>query len=418
MGILTVALLVRLGAGMATPMSTKSDAGAYLRMASGLADGTGLVDVHGNRAYYSAGYPIFLGLVFMVVGKSLTAVWVVNLLLAVVSVFLVFRIGVALLSERVGLLAAAFWAIYVPSILNANCILKENLMIPLMLVLVWLVVTWPTTSHRLLWSAIAGMTTGMLALVGPTGCVVAGVLLVVMWVWRSDWSQYLYCGGAFALLMFATLAPWLYRNHVVLGSAVLNTNGGFNLYLGNNPVATGSFVSIGKTPMALEWNPLRIEKGELAATNEARRQAREFMKNNPQRTLILSLKKAAIFWKPPKLRSLTEREPLTKRILRYVWFVQYMFLLVFAILSLSYLRIAWPLYMAMALYTAIHMPFYVMGRYQLPIMTVLCVLAASSVIRWLPGGQRRECLRLRTPSRSATPDSGSPAVVSIFSGIG
>lgn len=374
--VMLLALALRCAASIEAPMSTRSDAGAYLAMASGLADGTGLVDAFGNRAYYSSGYPILLGVVFMVFGTSLHTIFVVNLVLALISVYLIFRIGRLLDCERAGLIAALLWAAYVPSIQTANCILKENLMIPLMLAQIWIVLAWPATSHRILLAAAAGVITGALAVVGPTGCVVAGVLLVMMFVRGSNWFQWLSSGVVFFLFMCVTLAPWLYRNHLVLGAPVLNSNGGFNLYLGNNPAATGRFVSIAVTPMAQEWHSLLRERGEVAASREAGRRARAYMRENPGRTATLWLKKAGLFWELPKLRNPLESESIQKRILRGVWFAQDLFLLAFAAFSLAWVRRAWPLHLSVLLFVAIHVPFYVMTRYRLPIMAVLCVLAA------------------------------------------
>lgn len=47
----------------------------------------------------------------------------------------------------------------------------------------------------------------------------------------------------------------------------MNTNGGFNLYLGNNPAATGFFVSIADTL-----------KGDLRGTNYEEQQANSVLR--------------------------------------------------------------------------------------------------------------------------------------------
>lgn len=383
--VILVALAVRIGLSFIVPMTTGSDAGAYYTMATNLSEGQGVVDGCGNLAYYSAGYPIMLGSVFAVTGNSLPVILLVNLVLAIVSVWLLWRMGCAIGDSRLGLLAALLWSLYLPSVLLANRINKENLMIPLMLAIVLLALRWSNSSRRLLWAATAGALTGILAVVGPTGCVVAVVFVVVVALQASDWRQRVISGMLFASLFIAALGPWLIRNQIVLGAPVLNTNGGFNLYLGNNPAATGEFVSIGETPMKVDWNRIKDTEGEVAASDEARRRAKEYMKEHPGRTLGLMLNKAGLFWIPPIHRG-DEPDSTTKAVARLIWLIQYCALLVLAFGGLRDIRRTWPLYLAIALFMGIHLPFYVMSRYRLPIMAVICVLAAGTLLsgweRW------------------------------------
>ena len=405
LAVVALAVGLRLAVGFVEPMNTQSDAASYLAMATSAAEGRGLVDVFGHRAYYSAGYPMLLAAVFLVTGPSLGAVWVVNLVLAAVAVVLVYCVARCAARggigdgtpcpqrpggyvaedaraiprfEQVGLAAAMIWAGYLPGLAMTNDITKENLMVPLMLGLVWIALAWPGSRYRLGLAALGGGLTGMLAVVGATGCAVAGAPVAVILAYAANWRQRLTAGGAFALAALAVVAPWLYRNHVVVGAAVLNTNGGQNLYLGNNPAATGRYVCTGDTPLAGEWHRILAEKGEVAAHREAARQARRYMRQYPGRTLVMSLRKAALFWEPPNLWS-AEPEPLVKRVARYVWFVQYFALLAAALAGLRNVRLAWPLYLAVVLFAAAHVPFYAMFRYRLPIMAVVGCLAGVGV---------------------------------------
>ncbi len=457
LGIITLAVALRLAVALVEPMSTRSDAGAYLAMAASAARGDGLVDSFGGRAYYSAGYPMLLAAVFLATGPRLGAVLTVNLALAAASVFLVHRLArcaaggrepgdcpdfrstkgdlshrppaagrengtvplassgednprrshvngckppreaaskstptstsspFSAASERAGLLAAFAWAVYVPGIVLANGINKENLMIPLMLGLAWTAVGWRTSARRVRRAAVAGALTGMLGVVGTTACAVAGAVAAVVAVYGNGWRQRLAAGAAFLLAAAVFLAPWMYRNYVVVGVPVIKTNPGFNFYMGNNPAATGRFVSIGDTPLAGEWNRIRAEEGEAAADREAARQAWQHIRENPGRTLALFAKKAVLFWEPPYLGG-EGPEPLAKRALRYIWFAQYLALIGLAVAGLRDIRRTWPLYLAIALFAAIHVPFVVMLRYRLPVMALIsCALG----FRFQVSGVRR-----------------------------
>ncbi len=102
LGIVAFAVALRLALGLLVPVSTESDGSAYLAMATSAAEGNGLVDVFGCRAFYSPGYPMLLAAVFVLTGPKLGAVLAVNVALAAASVFLVHRVGRAPFPARSG----------------------------------------------------------------------------------------------------------------------------------------------------------------------------------------------------------------------------------------------------------------------------------------------------------------------------
>src|SRR3546814_11524341 len=105
----------------------------------------------------------------------------------------------------------------------------------------------------------------------------------------SDWSSDVFSSdlwrarGCFApafsaclcFIVGATLmlAPWLYATNQIVGRPVLTTNAAFNLYLGNNPAATGKFVSIADTPLAKDWNATRLRLGEVGTADRLQAEA-------------------------------------------------------------------------------------------------------------------------------------------------
>jgi len=175
---------------------------------------------------------------------------------------------------------------------------------------------------------------------------------------------------------------------LVLGSPVLNTNGGFNLYLGNNPAATGYWLSIADTPLGPIWQSLRME-GEVQASETPGREAMIWIREHPRQFFSLALRKAVLFWMPPVHQGKGTGSAM-ESLLRRIWLLQFLMLAAAAASSVFMLvgqtRYAGILWLSIASYTAIHMLFYVIYRYREPIMPLLCVLAAltfeSVWIRW------------------------------------
>jgi cytochrome bd-type quinol oxidase subunit 2 len=189
------------------------------------------------------------------------------------------------------------------------------------------------------------------------------------------------------VVAFMISSPWLIRNINVIGAPVLNTNGGFNLYLGNNPAATGWFVSIADTPRGSTWEELR-KTGEVRASEILKQEAISWAKAHPTEFVTLALKKAAYFWMPPIHEGKGEQSSAEK-LVRLLWAVQFLVITAAALATLLIRRLRNRqlaiLWLAVATYTSAHMLFYVAFRYREPIMPILVVMAALSLEAFVAG---------------------------------
>lgn len=380
-GLLLVAAAVRFACVRGLHEVPYGDYAAYYLMASNLYSGHGLIDSFGNLAYMNAGYPLFLYVLFHLTGVSVRAATYANAALGTISVLLVYLLGRAVFERRfVAFLGAALWACYLPAITYCEHLAKEDLMAPLLLAQLLLTVHY-LRSRPSAWLAIGmGMVIAAQALVGSSALVLVPLSVVAL---ASGGDRPWRLKARHALLASVTatvlLAPWLYRNDVVLGSPVLNTNGGFNLYLGNNPAATGMFESVAKTPLGKLWQGLRARMGEVRANTRLEHAALAYMAQHPLATARLDVKKLGLFWEPPVHEGVDHNAERGEALARAIWLVQYLILGAFALAGLFTLwRVpgAWVLLGAVALYTALHMLFFVQFRYRLPIMPVVALIAA------------------------------------------
>jgi hypothetical protein len=381
-GILLLGAGLRVAAVCSREFAHEGDSMAYVSMAESVLAGRGLIDHESNRAFYNAGYPLLVLVpAFVVSGGSILAAQMVNVLLGVVSITLCYLLGVAVSGRRsVGLLAAFGWACYAPSLVYTTYMAKENLMIPLMLGVALGAIRCkqrPSNSY----AAIVGSLLAVLAVTASSGLTLALIVMLAIWLGgRTFGERARYAcvvAGAFGVL----LAPWLWRNAKVVGAPVLNTNGGFNLYLGNNPRATGDFMSIRETPLGDRWQEIRAT-GELKASLALRTEALEWIRRAPGAFVSLSLYKLRLFWQPPVHRGIGP-EPRIEALLRNVWLVQFV---VVCLLAVSTLLLPtnrssehWLIWGLLGIYTAAHAMFYVTPRYREPLMPFVVILASSSV---------------------------------------
>jgi hypothetical protein len=171
--------------------------------------------------------------------------------------------------------------------------------------------------------------------------------------------------------------------HAMLGRAVLTSNSGFNLYLGNNPAADGHFVSIAKTPAAADWRSLNDSIGEAGASAELGHRAITYMIHNPARTAQLTASKLALFWAPnlPSAADFTSNR--TVALIRLGEVAEYCAFLILGILALILNTAPLPTRLTIAALIAgfwgLHGIAYIIARYRDPVMPLLIVLACASI---------------------------------------
>lgn len=384
-----IGVLIRIVAIGAYNHTPESDELAYQSMALNLVSGNGIVDSMGNHAMYNVGYPLFiLAPVFALFGEDMLIARLLNALLGGLAVALCYAIAKEAGAGKIGrLLAAVLWALYLPASVYVVYLSKENLMIPLMLCVIWCALRLIKEPTHL--AALGcGVLFGLLALTGNAALSLAAPVALALVFTSASPRRKLSLSVLILVSAALVAAPWLGRNMRVLGAPILNTNGGFNLYLGNNPAATGMFVSISDTPRGQTWGELRKE-GEVQASEALKREAVAWIKEHPPAFLMLAVKKAAYFWLPP-FHEGKKNSSRAEAAVRVMWLIQFVALATGAIGSLFFLglrtRQTAMLWAAIASYTAVHMLFYVIFRYREPIMPLLCVLGALTfehlLIRW------------------------------------
>ena len=384
-----LALALRIAAVGFLHIEPESDAYAYMQMATSMLNSGHMDDGQGNVAFYSAGYPLFLVPFFALFQASPETAQAVNIVLGAVAVFLVYLCAAATLPDRRwAVVPALLWATYPPALLYTEYVLKENVLIPLFLLQTYLLLRYADSGRKNLTALGLGFIFGCELLVGAVVTLTSALIaLAVTGVMGRRWSlSGLTLRPAFlcALGCAVAITPWLTYTNAKLGKPVLNTNGGFNLYLGNNPNATGYFVGIQETPIAPQWHAIKKEKGEIGAAAVLEELAIGHILDNPGKTFVLSLKKLAYFWWPPVHEGKYGNQSSLETLMRLAWLFYYTLIVAFALIPLAALRgrNSRPLallYGTVLLYCAIHAAAYVIYRYRLPAMPLMTILAAAGI---------------------------------------
>jgi 4-amino-4-deoxy-L-arabinose transferase-like glycosyltransferase len=389
----------------------------YLTLSRSLADGRGFATESGPTSLRPPLYPAFVAAVWTVTGlRTLAIVRGVQLVLALLTTYAVFRLGRMLFDERTGLFAAAIVCFY-PPLLFANVLLLTETLFTLLVVLMLLAYQRVLASG----SAAAAFATG--ALIG-LGALTRSVLWPFVFVLvpftlvavRRSWLQ----RAGLAVLLVAgwglVLAPWAIRNSRLWGMPVLvDTMGGMNLRMGNYEY----------TPHDRIWDAVAMhgEKSwivglpphppgggmwtEAQKERWARDEAVSYMASHPVLTLWRNVIKLGDFWALDRdfaagiSRGLYHPSPWFAALGIAAMLVAYPVVVLLAVLGATAkppvdLRAHILLLLTVAFVCALHVIVFAHPRYRLPIMPLLALYAGSAIAGrcWQPGRRPQRLMPL------------------------
>jgi 4-amino-4-deoxy-L-arabinose transferase-like glycosyltransferase len=276
------------------------------RIARSIAQGHGFSSPYegntGPSAWEPPLYPFLMGGVFKVFGiYSYASAWVLltfNSLLAALTCIPIYFIAHRTFGERVALWSAWVWALNPYEWYWSIHWLWDTTFTPLVLALIFLVALelpeWPGWRG---WALFGGLW-GIGALANPT--MLAFLPFCGLWVWRQRFKNGLPSLAGVVLssiIFFAVLSPWLIRNYEVFGRFVfIRDDFGLQFRLGNWKGADGMLMSY----LQPNLDKLELEKfqrmGELAYAADCKREAFDWIRANPGRFAVITLKRFFYYW--------------------------------------------------------------------------------------------------------------------------
>jgi Dolichyl-phosphate-mannose-protein mannosyltransferase/Tetratricopeptide repeat len=348
-------------------------------------------------------YPWFLSGVFWLFGESYLAPRIVQAGIGALGVGLVYLIGSRVFDRRVGWISALFAASYWVLIYFDAELLLPVLEVPLDLLAIWLSLRFgdDPTPRR---AAVAGSAWGISAIVRPNVLLFAPVVGAwVAWIafrasaaappLRSKFAA----PAAFALGLLAPILPITAYNTFIGGDTVLiSSQGGVNLWIGNNPQSDGSSAIVPGT--RADWwggyydaiHQAEASVGRTLKSSEVSnwytKKALDFVIENPSIALRQFLWKMRLFWTDWELGNNSDERFFAFRfgpVLRWLplgfGVLGPLALIGFFCSSRRALR-DFPLWGFLPVYMMSVVAFFVCSRFRVPVLPVLCIFAAHTCI--------------------------------------
>ncbi|MCL6451133.1 MAG: tetratricopeptide repeat protein [Acetobacteraceae bacterium] len=240
---------------------------------------------------------------FGLVGYRPMAVPVFNTALDALNVVLVCIAGARAFGRRVGLLAGAFYALYVPALFHATTPFKTTVEVFTGLVLLLFLVNADRRPTAWNWAG-SGLSLAVASLARPNLLVLGPVLPLMALVARRrvGWRRALACALLAAAALGAVLGGVVARNLAVLGEPGLFTNGGIAFYLSVNNFTRPDFLPGDpevEEQVFLEEYLRRSGKDEATSSESSAywmRQAVRIFRARPLRFLNLLVLRLVIFF--------------------------------------------------------------------------------------------------------------------------
>lgn len=336
---------------------------------------------HGS-AFTAPFYPLFLSGIYRLFGVSYLNVRIAQALVGTASILLVFLLGRDIFSEKVGLIASFISAFYPFFIFFTGLLLTETLFIFLFLSLIYLLQRAVITK-KIRYVVGVGLISGLCILTRPIIAYFLPFALFILLLTQHHKRQLVGYSFLIMILAGAVLSPWVIRNYQRFGKFIpLTTGGGITLYGSNNPRATG-----GSAFENIVWTEEMKRMDEIELDRHFRREAIQFMVNNPRRTVQLAGIRFKRFWNI--IPNVEEYRDLKHKLISIF---SYGPVLLFGIggiiLTAKKWRKARLLYLPIAFFILVHLIILGSIRYRVPIMPFVIIFAAYACSYLFDGSEK------------------------------
>ncbi|MEM7528175.1 MAG: glycosyltransferase family 39 protein [Pseudomonadota bacterium] len=379
------ALVLRVIWGSLVPVLPTSDSGAYMLFARTLFEHGEYAMAPGDAtAFWAPGTGAMVAGLWYVFGVSFTPIVVVNTIYATSLVPMTFVLAERWGGTITGLVAAALMAFWPTFVMYVTVIQSElPFLFVLMAGLIAYTTRWPAAWQRII---VSGIFFGIACYFRPVALLLPLALgfVAVVRDFRA-WKREVVAAVATMLMMLVVLSPWTYRNYVVLGTpALVSTNFGLALWNGNHPGTPGTYVP------EPEWL-----KGLTMAEREKklRQEAMDYILAEPGAFVWRTMWKAviqhrgqtiAVVWNPyVEQRYGAVVVFILKAVASTYWYGCVALGLAgfgIAIWRLGLIGLFHPAFLIWAYFTGVHAVTQAGGRFQLPSVPFVAIMAAITLV--------------------------------------
>lgn len=384
--ITVLGILLRVVWSLSVPVIPTSDSNAYDTFAQNIVNcQTYGWECNSPTAFWPVGTSFTYSVLYYIFGHQYLPIIILNLLLACVTIVLSIYLAEQWFGRRVGAITGLLLAIWPSQIQFTTVLASEQLFTALSVAALFL---WSYDRINLwLRAVIVGIVLAATTYVRPTAILIPALLLFLRYVSTREIVKSVTATLIVFAMMAMLIAPWTIRNAQVFGQFVLvSTNGGSNLWMGNNPASTGQYMEL--PPETQEMNEAERDKYlKSIAVAHIKEKPLLFATRVLQRTIDThSRESIGVAWNEEGLMSRYGKWAIA--LLKIINQLYWMSVLGLALVGIILLGIehGWiamlthPTVLFWGYFTAIHAVIVAQDRYHFPSIPMIAVLAAFTLI--------------------------------------
>lgn len=386
--VIGLGVVLRIAWAMGVPVIPVADSHAYDVFAQNLAACQNYGwDCSTPTAYWPVGTSFLYSILYKLFGHHYVLVTGLNVLLAIATIFLSMYLSKLWFGRQHAVVTGLLLALWPSQIQFVTVLASEQLFTALTLATLAI---WISESINL-WqrATIVGILLAAGSYVRPTALMIPALFLFLRYIQTREIVRSLVAVLIVFITMSLLIAPWSVRNTQAFGQFVMiSTNGGANLWMGNNPNSTGEYMEL---PQDVEG------MNEAQRDQYLKQQAIAHIKEYPLLFAARTVKRLvdthsresiAIAWNEAGLVDRYGRWILTPlKILNQCYWMSMLGLGAIGIGLLAqrsgWLTISHPAVLMWGYFTAVHAVIVAQDRYHFPSIPMIAILSGFAVVQLL-----------------------------------
>jgi 4-amino-4-deoxy-L-arabinose transferase-like glycosyltransferase len=265
----------------------------YLEIAQNIWLGDGF-SFHGEPTAYRDMLVPYLTAAVMGIFGDFRAMFYVQVIFSLLTGLLLYLVAAKRFTEGIAYGVLTVWMLYPAAAIFSALLLTETMFLFFWVLAIWLHDRLDEHGYTIRDSLILGVVLGLLCLTRATGTILVATVFIYVFLIRYE-TPLVDRARAVSFVLIGALVimlPWMIRNQIVMERFWLNTNGGINVLIGNNPYANGGYLFDERVEAMIP----REATTEAARDVAASQAGKEYAQGHLRRTVEMWSTKFAYLW--------------------------------------------------------------------------------------------------------------------------
>ncbi|NUO19327.1 glycosyltransferase family 39 protein [bacterium] len=266
----------------------------YLEIGQNIWLGNGFSFDGEPTAYRDMLLPYTVAGVMTVSGGDFKPIFYLQLLLSLITGVFLYLVAAKRFTETTAYGVLTVWMLYPAAAVFSSLLLTETLFVFFWVLAIWLHDRLDDNGYAVRDALILGIVLGLLCLTRAAGAILLATVFIYVFLVRYETSFAVRAKAVSFVLIGAlvVMLPWMIRNQIVMERFSLNTNGGINLLIGNNPYMNGGYLFDERVEGIIPREARTEAQRDVAAAHAAK----EFVQGHWRDTFGMWATKFAYLW--------------------------------------------------------------------------------------------------------------------------